>query len=153
VTEIINRADDEESMTLHEREIVLEFERAIAKAMAVSDPLRVIFAPTLIAFYRALPYATYLQTAHWSDQRAAALEKSGGRCQWCEQEGTPEAPLDVHHLTYERLGEERAEDLIALCRYCHARWHRDERFPDWRPVKPLGVGGRQWQSGRWGRME
>ena len=32
--------------------------------------------------------------------------------------------LDVHHLTYERLGREKDEDLRVLCRACHGDEHR-----------------------------
>ena len=31
--------------------------------------------------------------------------------------------LQVHHLTYERLGNERDEDLKVLCWACHEREH------------------------------
>lgn len=31
--------------------------------------------------------------------------------------------LDVHHLTYERLGNELPEDLVVLCARCHALRH------------------------------
>jgi 5-methylcytosine-specific restriction endonuclease McrA len=34
-----------------------------------------------------------------------------------------ERAVEVHHLTYERLGEERLTDLVALCRSCHEREH------------------------------
>ncbi len=29
-----------------------------------------------------------------------------------------------HHLTYERIGQELASDLVALCTACHDRAHR-----------------------------
>ena len=31
---------------------------------------------------------------------------------------------DLHHRTYDRLGHERFDDLIPLCRECHERVHR-----------------------------
>jgi hypothetical protein len=31
--------------------------------------------------------------------------------------------LDVHHRTYERVGQEQLRDLIVLCRTCHSRYH------------------------------
>jgi hypothetical protein len=44
--------------------------------------------------------------------------------------------LQVHHRTYERLGEEVPEDLTVLCLSCHNQWHRGiiPGQPD-----PLGV--------------
>jgi 5-methylcytosine-specific restriction endonuclease McrA len=31
--------------------------------------------------------------------------------------------LEVHHRTYERVGEERPADVIALCKACHEKHH------------------------------
>jgi hypothetical protein len=36
--------------------------------------------------------------------------------------------LEVHHLTYERVGRERDDDLIALCYYCHEDVTEREQF-------------------------
>ena len=35
----------------------------------------------------------------------------------------PDSRLEVHHLTYERAGHERLEDLQTLCHLCHCREH------------------------------
>lgn len=37
--------------------------------------------------------------------------------------GTDGVQLHVHHNTYVNYGEERLEDLIVLCRECHADFH------------------------------
>ncbi len=71
---------------------------------------------------RAMPYTDYLRTPHWRRRRAAKIRAAGGRCQLCGRGGSGTL-LDVHHNTYERLGEERDEDLIVLCRECHSRHH------------------------------
>lgn len=34
----------------------------------------------------------------------------------------------VHHLTYERVGCERDEDLQAVCLACHRAWHPDKEL-------------------------
>jgi len=68
---------------------------------------------------RTMPYQDYLQTEHWQQRRAKHLKSAGYRCQVCNAK----APLDVHHRTYDRRGEERYTDLIALCRDCHALYH------------------------------
>lgn len=47
------------------------------------------------------------------------FEKFSDRLQVCNCN----APLDVHHNTYERRGQERPSDLIALCRPCHEKHH------------------------------
>ena len=37
----------------------------------------------------------------------------------CENDGCTNEATQVHHLTYERIGKERLDDLQALCRKCH----------------------------------
>lgn len=61
----------------------------------------------------------YLNSEHWHITRLAALERAGHRCQVCNGADR----LDVHHRTYERLGNERPEDLTVLCRRCHDLFH------------------------------
>lgn len=73
-----------------------------------------------IAALRRLPYADYLQTAHWQRVRGLALEQAGHACDLCGRD----RDLEVHHRTYERLGFERQSDLIVLCRDCHQDHHR-----------------------------
>ena len=41
----------------------------------------------------------------------------------CENEGCTNEAKHIHHLTYERLGKERLEDLQALCPECHRGKH------------------------------
>lgn len=36
---------------------------------------------------------------------------------------TVAAELDVHHRTYERLGQEQEYDLTVLCHRCHSLFH------------------------------
>jgi hypothetical protein len=72
-----------------------------------------------LAALRSMPYADYLETPEWFTVRMTALAVAGGRCEVCNTE----APLDVHHRTYDRLGEEVLEDLSVLCRECHERFH------------------------------
>jgi len=40
-------------------------------------------------------------------------------CRVCAKSGM----MDVHHLTYARIGQEPLDDLILLCRDCHAKMH------------------------------
>jgi predicted HNH restriction endonuclease len=85
---------------------------------------------------RRLPYADYLQSEHWRTTRKQALERAGHRCQcgMCPlaslypheiAENFPRSVsrLEVHHLTYERLGAEAPEDLLVLCGLCHRVVH------------------------------
>lgn len=65
-------------------------------------------------------YQEYLQGSHWQEVKDRALNFYGRKCAEC---GVTEGQLDVHHLTYERLGCEHIEDLIVLCRKCHKNYH------------------------------
>lgn len=76
--------------------------------------------PSRLAELRAMPYPDYLQSAEWQAHRADKLERAGHRCQVCNAEDTQ---LDVHHRTYERLGQEQEYDLTVLCHRCHSLFH------------------------------
>ncbi|HAM02637.1 MAG TPA: hypothetical protein DCQ30_10515 [Acidimicrobiaceae bacterium] len=82
---------------------------------------------------RQAAYRRYLHSPHWQLRRRSALERANGRCRDC---GRPTVSLEVHHLTYRRLGREHRKDLRALCPACHERRHRRrpsplERLLDW----------------------
>jgi hypothetical protein len=65
----------------------------------------------------------YLRSDHWRWKRRQALARAEHRCQVCYSDKN----LDVHHRTYERLGEERLPDLTVLCRDCHETFHGSGR--------------------------
>ncbi len=64
-------------------------------------------------------YDEYLLSAHWIKTRRRAIGLAGGRCAWCPSRRR----LNVHHLTYRRIGCERDDDLLVLCRCCHEKVH------------------------------
>ncbi len=64
----------------------------------------------------------------WRERRKEKLAEVGYRCQGCDEDER----LEVHHLTYERLGREPMRDLMVLCRLCHAREHN--RTPNVGPI-------------------
>ena len=66
-----------------------------------------------------LDYNEYLLTDHWQENRTREIDNCGGRCRLCNYEGN----LHVHHRTYERIGAELPDDVIALCGECHAIFH------------------------------
>lgn len=61
-------------------------------------------------------YAAYIASDAWKVKATATKKRDGNRCAWC---GNP-ASLQVHHLTYQRIGNEIESDLITLCNGCHA---------------------------------
>jgi len=65
----------------------------------------------------------YLRSDHWQEVRRKKLKQAGYKCEACGQK----VKLDIHHLTYERLGKERLSDLQALCRSCHVKAEKRKR--------------------------
>lgn len=63
-------------------------------------------------------YESYLRSARWQRFRAIIMVAAACTCADC---GGP--AVDVHHLTYQRLGSERLEDVLPLCRECHEARH------------------------------
>ncbi len=61
-------------------------------------------------------YVRYLKSAKWRQLSKRMKERAGHKCAKC---GQTSATLEVHHLTYERLGRESETDLIVLCKVCH----------------------------------
>lgn len=65
-----------------------------------------------------MDYLAYLQSPEWQDKRSQRLKIDQYKCQRC---GRP-MDLQVHHLTYDRIGNENVyTDLITLCKYCHEK--------------------------------
>ena len=72
---------------------------------------------------RQREYGQYLRSPGWKQRRQVALDRAGGFCEDCGARTS----LDVHHRTYKRKGNERPEDLVAVCRRCHGERHRGKR--------------------------
>jgi 5-methylcytosine-specific restriction endonuclease McrA len=64
-------------------------------------------------------YSTYLQSPHWQALRDQVLERDKHRCTKCSAADK----LQVHHLSYKRLGYEELDDLKTLCQSCHQAIH------------------------------
>lgn len=67
-----------------------------------------------------MPFSEYQRTQEWKIKRSRALVRAGNKCQLCS---SVEKPLNAHHNTYERYGDELLKDLTVLCRACHKRYH------------------------------
>jgi len=70
-------------------------------------------------YLRNIPYSEYLQTEHWKNIREGALLRANHMCRMCGSKYN----LQVHHNTYNNLGNERNEDLTVLCKECHEFFH------------------------------
>lgn len=74
-------------------------------------------------------YEAYIGSPEWFRRREVWDEAERARlgceelhCAGCKREWTLKRG-DLHHITYERLGQESHEDLWAVCRQCHDRLH------------------------------
>lgn len=63
----------------------------------------------------------YIGSEAWAKRRRQHLNTPG--CDKCWNCGEADGPKNVHHTTYERLGNEAKDDLITLCRPCHEILH------------------------------
>ena len=74
----------------------------------------------------SIAYREYLSSPHWHRLRERRLREDFHSCTRCSAQSS----LQVHHLTYDRLGCERLTDLVTLCRACHQKEHgRDPDLP------------------------
>ena len=64
-------------------------------------------------------YLEYMQSDQWRTKRKYAIHKAGYKCDICRSK----LCLEVHHKTYENLGNEKDEELQVLCKRCHKDLH------------------------------
>lgn len=69
-------------------------------------------------------YNTYLKSEEWQKKRKLVLLRDRFLCQSCYV--TP--ATDVHHLTYDFVGNEPLFSLISLCRGCHDKIHAMQKL-------------------------
>lgn len=75
-----------------------------------------------------IDYSEYLKSADWKERSEAAKERAGRKCQVCGSASF----IETHHNTYDRIGNERPEDLVVLCDRCHSLFHH-KRYYDAAP--------------------
>lgn len=88
-------------------------------------------------------YRAHLASPEWRVIRAAALERANHRCAFCGQTKqelhAKGRHLEVHHSTYQNLGNEQPADLTVLCAGrggCHTAADRQRRLANGRrPMK------------------
>lgn len=89
-------------------------------------------------------YQRYLASREWSLLRERVRDRSSNHCEHCFL-----APQQaVHHLTYERIGNELLSDLMAVCHPCH-EWlsgkSKENPVKTWYAVSPP-LTTESWQS-------
>ena len=61
----------------------------------------------------------YMRSEKWKQKRKLVLQRDGYCCMDCLSGDQ----LEVHHITYKRLGNEKLSDLATVCRSCHQKIH------------------------------
>lgn len=64
-------------------------------------------------------YQQYLNSKEWERKKKEVLFRDDYFCQLCGEVEN----LNVHHLTYNRVGDEALFDLVTFCRNCHLIEH------------------------------
>jgi 5-methylcytosine-specific restriction endonuclease McrA len=67
-------------------------------------------------------YNEYLETPEWAARRDAVLRRDNYLCRGCRINRA----VQVHHLTYDRVGREPLFDLVSVCLACHESIHARE---------------------------
>lgn len=66
-------------------------------------------------------YDAHMASPEWRELRRKVMARCRGVCEGCGAR----AAVQVHHLTYRRLGREMLFDLVGVCLPCHEEIHRD----------------------------
>ena len=67
-----------------------------------------------------MDYQEYIHSKRWEQQKKKLKANSCDKCGFKYE-------LDLHHLNYDNLGEEKTSDVSTLCRRCHRDIHYEQR--------------------------
>jgi hypothetical protein len=70
--------------------------------------------------FRVPLYNDYIHSPDWEDRKRRYWDTHQKRCVIC----LTYKNIDLHHLSYADLGNERDEDLVAVCRTHHDQFHQ-----------------------------
>jgi hypothetical protein len=65
-------------------------------------------------------YQAYMKSDAWREKRVQVIRRAKGVCERCKRW----AIVNVHHLSYARLGREPLSDLLGVCSQCHKELHK-----------------------------
>lgn len=69
-------------------------------------------------------YHKRLGSTKWAELREECFDRDGYMCRDCGVQRRDAGGLQAHHTSYDRIDTEfEIDDLITLCRYCHAQEH------------------------------
>ena len=88
-------------------------------------------------YYNKERLETYMWSEEWSRKKGLKFREVGYLCEKCGETRN----LEVHHITYDRLGHENLKDLQVLCRICHEFMHDIRNRPNinykWKTSKDM----------------
>ena len=70
------------------------------------------------AHFWSLLYNAYIRSTAWKRKRQERIEAAKAVCENCGGKA-----VQVHHVSYDRIGDEDDGDLKALCVECHDKIH------------------------------
>ena len=76
---------------------------------------------------RQVKRKAYMRTPQWLKLKKDVIDFQNQRCGHCNVLIDTNVS-DLHHMTYDRLFNERITDMMALCRPCHHRYHQSEKW-------------------------
>lgn len=69
-------------------------------------------------------YKEYMRSEAWEQKKQERMKIDGFRCVMCGRSIDHCRSLQVHHVTYKRLGNENVlTDLCTVCGSCHKKIH------------------------------
>lgn len=69
-------------------------------------------------------YQQYLLSDTWKFKRARVLQRDDHQCQAC----CSAKAVEVHHKSYQNIGDEPLFELISVCKECHLQLHQKSPF-------------------------
>lgn len=91
------------------------------------DDVRPCWDDSMIGEPWSQRYDEYLHSPQWLSLRERVLRRDKYRCTVTGKAREPGDPLQVHHLTYDRIGCESLDDLVTICRSQHKQIHAQRR--------------------------
>jgi len=71
-----------------------------------------------------MSYKEYINSEEWERKREEVFEIYGEICFFCGGY----IQIQIHHIHYKNLKNEKKGDLIPLCGLCHNQLHKDPQF-------------------------
>ena len=73
-------------------------------------------------------YQEYLKSGEWKHKKSQKLKQANFKCDGCNES---KGAMEVHHLTYDRIGMELFTDLAVYCHECHQVAHKLSTQTEW----------------------